>query len=215
MGETSAPSDRTVSPINDDPVAASMARNRSIMERMRAEQEMALQDNYQDVDMEQIARHRREVDEEEEMVRRAIAESEALHQRPRQPGPTDEDMVMEEESGDTSLNSLHPAINSRPNPDRNYDDEDAELQAALRASLGDVPEGYQLHNSPPPRMVPPSPRIISTPVEKIPASAVTAKKATDTGDSEIESETSSVTSPEEEQISMEEMRKRRLAKFGL
>jgi len=182
------------------------------------EQEMALRDNYHDVDMEQIERRRQEADEEEEMVRKAIAESEALHQQRPQTESPDERMVVENESDEAASGPRHVATESRPDSVRVYDDEDAELQAALRASLEDTPEGYQLPDSPPPRMLPPPRRVTdSAQIEQTPASVVTATELSeiDTGDSEVGSETSSIASPEEEQISMEEMRKRRLAKFGL
>jgi len=176
-----------------DPVAASMARNRAIMERMQREQQMAFQETYEDVDMEAVERRRRELHEEEEMLQRAITESEVLH---KQANDTVED---ESEPQHIPMRSDEPRV---------YDDEDAELQAALRASLEDAPEGYQPRpESPPPRMVPPpTDRGLSARLEKA--------ETPDGEDPETASETSSVVAPEEEKVTMEEMRRRRLARFG-
>lgn len=213
--DISGPSSGDVSPVHDDPVAASLARNRSIMERMRIEQEMALRDNYQDVDMQEVSRRRREHEEEEEMVRQAIAESEALHQQeqhPRQAELVGQNTTVEGEIGPFPQPPYAPT--SSGSAHRVYDDEDAELQAALRASLEDVPEGYQIPDSPPPMMIPPLHQLVERP--PVPETmARTSSMGTDTGDSEMESETLSIASPEDEQISMEEMRRRRLARFGM
>ena len=213
--DISGPSSGDVSPVHDDPVAASLARNRSIMERMRIEQEMALRDNYQDVDMQEVSRRRREHEEEEEMVRQAIAESEALHrqeQHPSQAESVGQNTAVEGEI--EPLPQPRNAPTSSGSAHRVYDDEDAELQAALRASLEDVPEGYQIPDSPPPMMIPPLRHLVERP--PLPETITTSSSmGTDTGDSEMESETSSITSPEDEQISMEEMRRRRLARFGM
>jgi len=203
LGDDSDPSSGAQSPIDDDRVAASLARNRSIMERMRLEQEMALRDNYQDTDMEAVARRRREHEEEEEMIRQAIADSEAMHRQEQQ--PIEEDMMAED--SDSSPEHRYIPIRSGT-AHRVYDDEDTELQAALRASLEDVPEGYQLPHSPPP---PP----LLYHKEEMPESEETvgdAPSGTDAEDSEMESETS-VVAPSQEEMSMEEMRKRRLARF--
>jgi ataxin-3 len=189
----------------EDPVAATMARNRSIMQRMRMEQETALRESYEDIDMEQLRSRQRQSQEEEDMIQRAIAESEALH--PLSRSAQDDAMAAEGDGPQPRSPPLHPQEESR----RVYDDEDEELQAALRASLEDVPEGYRATlESPPPRMVPPP----APSHEWDPPNATNSAKEPDADDSEVWSETSSIASPEEEQITMEEMRRRRLAKFG-
>lgn len=249
-----------------DPVAASVARNKLIMERMRREQEMAFTDAYEDVDMEEVSRRSRETHEEEEMLKRAIEESEKLakevEERERQDNPDHR-----QTTGASSSASPPSASMSLAEEHRVYDDEDAELQAALKASLQDVPPGYQ---PPPPllRYRRPIPEGLSlsrkqtlAPVmgftdlpsvftpnldsgtgtprtglgtsmfsrretlvedtkgeekEKIKEGKEGKGKETQKGGNETDSEyevEGSVTDPEEEEVSMEEMRRRRLAKF--
>jgi len=249
-----------------DPVAASVARNRLIMERMRREQEMAFRDTFEDVDMEDVVRRRVANQEEEDMLKRAIEESEKL--------------AMEVEERQRQENRDHQPLAGGSNPTspprmasplveghRVYDDEDEELQAALRASLQDVPEGYQAPPSPPSaRRQPPSglslsrkqtlapmmgtadlPSVITPALESgfgssrptgLPTSTFPksvkedtmgeeeegdqskgegkrTQKVGDGTDSEFESEMeASFIEPKEDEVSVEEMRKRRLAKFG-
>lgn len=256
---------------NMDPVAASIARNRLIMERMRREQEMALRDTFEDVDMEDFARRRRETQEEEDMLRRAIEESEKL--------------AMEVEERQQQKNQNYQPVAGGSNPTspprmpsslveghRVYDDEDEDFQAALRASLQDVPQGYQPPPSPPQarsrRHLPPDlslsrkqtlapvmgtadlPSVITPALESgigssrptglgtnaFPLSPTAVKedvegeeKEGDEGkgkgrktqevgdetDSAPESEMeASFIEPKDDEVSMEEMRKRRLARFG-
>ena len=251
-----------------DPVAASIARNRLIMERMRREQEMAFQDTFEDVDMEDVVRRRRETQEEEDMLKRAIEESEKLarevEERQRQ-----ENQDRQPHVGGSSSASPTPVSSSLVEGHRVYDDEDEELQAALRASLQDVPPGCNPPRSPPtlPRHLPPDLSVsrkntlapvmgtselptIHTPrtdsglgssrptglsTSLFPRSATVVedakgeekerdkekgkgkdtRKADDGTDSEAETEMEgSFTEPKEDEITMEEMRKRRLARFG-
>ncbi|KZT28995.1 Josephin-domain-containing protein [Neolentinus lepideus HHB14362 ss-1] len=191
-----------------DPVAASMARNRTIMERMRREQEMAFRASYEDEEQASQAATRRRAreEEEEEMLRRAIEESRALHEASGARRDDDEDDEHDED--------MHyvppPAPTGRPSaePHRVYDDDDAELQAALRASLQQVPEGFQIPEDPPAQHPLPPPAVTSP---------RTASSRTEEEDSELESEADSSSiaeAPAEEQVSMEEIRRRRLARFG-
>jgi hypothetical protein len=248
-----------------DPVAASIARNRLIMEMTRREQEMAFRDTAEDVGMEDIVRRSREAQEEEDMFKRAIEESERLamevEERQRQ-----NNQDHQPHAGGSDPTSS-PRITQAPMEEhRMYDDEDEELQAALRASLQDVPEGYQPPPSPPTRRrLPPDlslsrkqtlapnmgvtdlPSVVTPALESVfgssrptgmgtsmfPKSALARKedekgeKDQDTGkgkkarnagdetDSEVEYEMeSSVAEPEEDEVSVEEMRRRRLARFG-
>jgi len=256
-----------------DPVAASLARNRLIMERMRREQEMAFQDTVEDVDMEDVTRRRRETQEEDEMLKRAIEESERLakevEERERQ-----KNQDRQPQAGGSSSGSPIQIPSPLMEGHRVYDDEDEELQAALRASLQDVPPGYQPPPSPPrSRRQPPTglslsrkqtlapimgttdlPTVITPALESafgssrptglatstFPKSATVmedargeekekekeekdeekgkgkeTREAGNETDSEFESEMdASLTGDKEEEVSVEEMRKRRLARFG-
>lgn len=252
-----------------DPVAASIARNRLIMERMRREQEMAFQDTFEDVDMEDVARRRRETREEEEMLKRAIEESEKLA-REVEEREQQKNQDRQPDAGETSSTSPTQVSSSLMRGHRVYDDEDEELQAALRASLQDVPPGYNPTPSPPPsrRHLPPDlslsrkqtlapvmgtaelpsvltpgldsglgssrPTGLSTSMFQRGATVMEdvkgerkerdkekgkgkedTRKAGDETDSEAETEMEgSFTEPKEDEITMEEMRKRRLARFG-
>ncbi|EPQ57220.1 Josephin-domain-containing protein [Gloeophyllum trabeum ATCC 11539] len=202
-----------------DPVEASMARNRAIMERMQREQEMALRASYQEEDPEQqsqaAARRRQREEEEEEMLRRAIEESRALHEAStaaRAQDRDDDDMEVEEVLPRVTSQAA-PSWN--PSEHRVYDDDDAELQAALRASLEQMPEGFQIPEESPAQH--PDPSLSRTSQPPSAATAQHSSTAEGEDDSELESEadTSSVAeTPAEEQLSMEEIRRRRLARFG-
>jgi hypothetical protein len=238
------------------------------MERMRREQEMAFRDTFEDVDMEDVARRRMEVQEEADMLKRAIEESEKLamevEERHQQ-----ENQDHRPHAGESNSASPSQIPSSLMEGQRVYDDEDEEFQAALRASLQDVPQGYQPPPSPPQvRRPPPSglslsrkqtlapmmgttglPSVITPALESgfgssrptgmgtstFPKSATVlkedaegedkeknqdkgkgkeAQKAGDETDSEFETEMeSSFIEPKEDEVSMEEMRKRRLARF--
>ena len=245
-----------------DPVAASVARNRLIMERMRREQEMA----FEDVDMEDVTRRRRETQEEEEMLRKAIEESEKLakevEERERQMNQD-----QQPHAGESSSSSPTRVPSSLVVGHRVYDDEDEEFQAALRASLQDVPPGYKPPPSPPAvrRRPPPGltlsrkqtlapvmgttdlPSVITPAMESGSGSSRPMGLGTSTflrnatvvedtkgeekekekgkdreiqnagteTDSEFESEMeASFIEPKEDEVSVEEMRRRRLARFG-
>jgi len=252
-----------------DPVAASVARNRLIMERMRREQEMAFRDTFEDVDMEDLSRRGRETQQEEEMFKRAVEESEKLAKELEERQRKNRDN-QSHTGGSTPTSSSHipsPLMQGQ----RVYDDEDEELQAALRASLQDVPPGYQPPPSPPRfrRQLPPDltlsrkqtlapvmgttelPSVFTPGLESglgssrptglgtstFPKSATVVEdakgeekernkeegkgkgketqKAGNETDSEFESEMeASFIEPKEDEVSVEEMRKRRLARFG-
>lgn len=216
----------------DDPVAASMARNRAIMERMKREQEMALREQYEEeaAHFGRASSARRGGDDnEDEMLRRVIEESQALANAG--PGAStnpvrEEDVEDEMETDADRDDEYHPApsrLDPLPGlqplpplagPDgRVLDDEDAELQAALRASLESVPEGFVIPDTPPRPSAPP----VSVP----PMAAVPLVRR-DTQDSDMGSEADTSTSTEisqagrveEENVSVDEMRRRRLARFG-
>ena len=254
---------------NLDPVAASVARNRLIMERMRREQEIAFRDTIEDVDMEDVVRRSRETREEEEMFQRAIEESEKLAKEAEErQGQKSQDN--QPHAGGSSSASPTRIPSSLMEEHRTYDDEDEELQAALRASLQDAPPGYRPPPSPPAirRHPPPGlslsrkqtlapvmgttdlPSVVTPALESglgssrptglstsiFPRSATlvedakgeekendkegkgkgkeTQKTGNETeSESESEMDASSI-GPKEDEVSMEEMRRRRLARFG-
>jgi hypothetical protein len=247
-----------------DPVAASVARNRLIMERMRREQEMA----FEDVDMEDVGRRRRETQEEEEMLKKAIEESEKLAKEVEE-RQQQKNQDQRPHAGGSSSTSPMRVSSSLMEGHRVYDDEDEEFQAALRASLQDVPQGYEpppsspaVRRHPPPGLtlsrkqtlapmmwttdLPPvitpamesgsgSSRPTGLSTSTFPRSATVAEDAKGEGeekekekgkdketqkagnetDSELESEMeASFIESKEDQVSVEEMRRRRLARFG-
>lgn len=202
---------------NEDPMLASMARQRLMLERMRREQEAALHEQYEDemaafADPARMAR-RREEEEEAEMLRRAIAESEAeARERERAAaGPQDRvdahDEDMDIDQADASQRAWLTGGH------RVYDDDDAQLQAALRASLETVPVGFRIPDTPPPPSIPLAPTSTST--GPFSAQHDEADK-TSTAGTETETEPDDMTDepPQEENVSVEEMRRRRLARFG-
>jgi ataxin-3 len=167
-----------------DPVAASMERNRVLLQRMREQQEFAQREMWTEADLmpeEQAALEerrelrRRQDEEEEAELRRAIEESEALANQHRLQRGSNTDTDMHENTSALQGDHIH------------YDDDDAELQAALRASL---------------------------------ESAGVPSSSHDQADDE-ESVFSDTTSTDitvdqsDEPPSLEEIRKRRLARFGL
>lgn len=114
-----------------DPVTASMERNKVLLKRMREQQEFAQREMWSEEDLtpeEQAAlnerreRRRREEEEEERELQRAIEESEALakHHHLERAKESDGQQT-------TTASTSHTVAHN--------EDEDAELQAALRASL--------------------------------------------------------------------------------
>ncbi|KAF5322556.1 hypothetical protein D9619_001773 [Psilocybe cf. subviscida] len=166
-----------------DPVTAGMERNRVLLQRMREQQEFAAREVWSEAELspeeqqaldERRERRRQQEEEEEEELRRAIEESERLALERQAAGVDD----ME-----TDAPAAQPwQRSSRHNA---HDDEDAELQAALKASLEHA--------------------------------GVASPRPTSHDADETESVVSedAVTSPPAESLSVDEIRKRRLAKFGL
>lgn len=176
-----------------DPVAETTERNRLLLERMKAEQEYARRQLWADEGMEGAPSH--EHDAEAELIGRAIEESQASalsegHARPAESGPA----VLPEVSMRNPVQANH-----RYAQDRVYDDDDAEFQAALKASLEELPEGWQsteqmdTHDS--------SGRS-STAVDERPA------------ENQADASSNAHTSAMSEDVSVDELRRRRLARFG-
>ncbi|TFK44721.1 Josephin-domain-containing protein [Crucibulum laeve] len=202
-----------------DPVTASMERNRVLLQRMREQQEFAQQELWSGAGLEpeeaaaleeRRQERRRREQEEEEQIRRAIMESEAMYGS----NPA--------EKGEGSASTEQPEF-SRHNlaaSTRVYDDDDAELQAALKASLESVPEGYQhpeLAQQPMPSR-PAAPTVSST--SRL--ASASQDVSMDEDHEEIESIASDEMGTAETNVpepvqppSLDEIRKARLARFGL
>lgn len=205
-----------------DPVAASMARSQLMLQRMKAHQELAQRELWGQGSMteadavaseERRARRQREEAEEAEQLRRTIAESETSAQVQRHTPWNDDD-------ADERMYSVNVA---RPGPspyqglgDRVYDDDDAELQAALKASLEHVPQGWEF-----PELTP-----HLAPSQPVPAPAQAPAVAPARTESELEDEESILSEDAEdledrkssngaETVSVDELREKRLARFGV
>lgn len=172
-----------------DPVAASLARNQRLLSRMQKEQQAAQRELWDEQgDDEQSAHRRRELAEEEEMLRRAIEESEAMAQQ----------------SGSTDMRNLEaptppPSAFPQAGGGRFYDDEDAELQAALKASL-EHPGMADVTSS---STTPTAPSALN-------AASISEDAEMKDADTSIEAEESEAAKPAD----MDEIRRRRLARFG-
>ena len=232
------PSTRPINQPMANPVAASTARNQVMLERMRREQEAALREHYHD----EVSRFEQmptgnmsrpgmgsRANDEEEQIRRAIVESEEMARdqglelgRSR---PGSDDARPDNEQRAEALR--HDRILGG----RVYDDEDAELQAALQASLETAPPGIH---------APTPPRASGSPMRRSPLSAAASRAAPrhgtgpsndtnvyddgedddddlylDEEDTATEDTLSDSADPQQvENLSMEEMRRRRLARFG-
>lgn len=141
-------------------------------------------------------------EEEEEMMRRIIAESEAMA---REQGH----QMSEDNGSHTPAPRAPPSASSAP---RVYDDEDAELQAALKASMEGLPEGW----TPPPDLE------ARTPAPPAPAPAAPTQASSHlvppSGEDDELSESSfeaASDAPESAPApSVDEIRRMRLARFG-
>jgi Ataxin-3 len=193
-----------------DPVEASRRRNMRLLEQFRRAQG----DATRELELDDFQRRRRqEQDNEEEQLRRAIAESEALA-REEGHAPLDEN-VGEARAPLRAHSSTprHPGV-------RVYDDEDEELQAALRASLENVPPGFVLPESPKIQPVPLPASTTPTTLATTNAAASTTAQApvyapSPAEDSSTDAETEAeMEEPKQPEVDVEEMRRRRLARFG-
>lgn len=177
----------------DDPVADSMARNRARLEQAQREQRMALEEL-----------GGAEEDDENEMILRAIRESQASA---RVEGHGDDEEHDEDDEEYLPLGAAPrsvPAGSSFAAPThRVYDDDDAELQAALKASMEGLPDDFVMPKTPEHKpAVHPSPAPSNLPTE----GTRLATEEPDVPEAEEEAPTPVV--------DVDEMRRRRLAKFG-
>jgi Ataxin-3 len=188
----------------DDPIAASRARSQAYMEQVRRQQEAALRDSYQEevARMEAGVGRRRNTraEQEEAELLAAIEESRAMHETLGDATPPTRDEDEDEQPQPATFGA-----------DRVYDDEDAELQAALKASLESLPEGFRIPTTPP--AVQPA-RLPLPTSSHLPPTAPEQREE-DNDDVETESEAdSSIVMDQAPQVSMEELRKKRLERFG-
>lgn len=206
------PSTRPADQPTGNPAIASMGRTQAFLERMRQEQEAALREHYHD----EVARTeddqahgpsfrtRNTVEDEDEQLRRAIAESAemAREQRPTQTGN-----VSTGTGADPEPASTGERTQGRLHGDRVYDDEDAELQAALQASLGEGPPGF----------ISPDPFTVAS-VGSAGSEPSTGTHGDDDGEGDTATEETGSDTAERLQppadLSIEEMRQRRLERFG-
>lgn len=162
-----------------DPVEASRLRSQAFMDHVLRQQQAAFREQYEreaariqaGVPSRASTRQRQEDDE----LARAIEESRALAESLNQPPPqqgrgqsrgeiidvdADEELNLDDEFPEIAA----PVIPPHPSTfdygyehHRVYDDDDAELQAALKASLETVPEGFRIPSTPPRPQPPPVP----------------------------------------------------------
>lgn len=185
-----------------DPIVASMERDRIVMERIRREQELGFRQQYE----EEVTRLRNQQPphgaqdrgNEDEYLNRAITESLAGRQAR---GDLDDDDF---EDADYVPPPEEARISNMGQQNRVYDDDDADFQAALRASLESAPAEI----SPLPMQ-----RSLQT---RQPPSHISTTSEEHEIDNQSEVDTSTVASDNgaSDEVSMEEMRKRRLARFG-
>jgi len=163
-----------------------MERNKLMLQRMRQQQEYAQREAWsyttEGMTPEQIAAQearrearRKEEEEEEEHLRRAIAESEAMAR-----------------SNQTSGNARDGFSEGQSRNLRDNDDDDAELQAALRASLGQANGVSTFH-----------------------AGQVDRAPVSESHHDDLSVPSEGLNSAEPSEVpTIEEMRRKRLAKFG-
>jgi ataxin-3 len=182
-----------------DPIAASAERNRLLLQRMKEEQEYAQREVWSGADLtpeEHIAlqarreQRQREEQEEAEDMRKAIEKSRALAQRSQL--EVDEDIEIDDENHDMDAESPYPHKSFVPG-NRVYDDDDAELQAALKASLEHMPPN------------------VASQLPKSSSDAEDTESIVSDTTSAAEEPTSNVTPA----VSLDEIRRRRLARFGV
>ncbi|KAG1752956.1 Josephin-domain-containing protein [Suillus lakei] len=185
-----------------DPITASMERDRVLMERMRREQELGFRQQYEEEaarlgSRQPSYRPQEQGRHADEHFRRAIADSLAeRHAR----GDLDED---DPEDLDYAPSPEARIPYNMGQQDRVYDDDDANFQAALRASL----------ESTPPEFIP----LPVLPLGTRPSPPFSTGVEDNETDSQTEADTSTIVSESEapeEAVSVEEMRRRRLARFG-
>lgn len=227
---------RTVPEI--DPVEASRLRSQALMDHFTRQQQSLLEETFSNEAGRIRARAEEQMAEDAEL-QRAIAESRAMAEAQGQRIDVDDsdnannrDDIIDvdaDEDFEPVIPPLPLDLDQAPYEMHHvYDDEDEALQAALRASLETVPEGFRIPSTPPrprPRPPPsgPSGPLAPPPVTSAlpptlpvrPSSVIrTDSVNSEMTDGEYQSEADSSVMEEEVPVSVEEMRRRRLAKFG-
>ena len=190
---------------------ASAARQRETLAQAKREQEMAMQESMES-DAAMAANRRRTAgeEEEEEMIRQALAESLATSSSgPMEPDPLPPRTAATDPAGMIPATGAASTQAPRPLGARVLDDEDEELQAALRASLEHMPSGFMVPDSPP----------LSRPSNSQPTSTRNVPRIATPpplqDDDESMASASAPPSPvQEKQLDVDEMRRQRLARFG-
>ncbi|KAJ3558022.1 hypothetical protein NM688_g1160 [Phlebia brevispora] len=209
--------DDNLLPAIQDPVAASRARAQALMEQARREQEAALRDTYAEDEARTRAglpsRRNTRQEQEDADLQRAIEESRALHEaqlRRASTSSSPEEMEEDDDLYQTPREQSEPASPTAAYREthRVYDDDDAELQAALKASLESVPAGFTIP-SPPPR--PQRPQEVAPAQASVPPPTTQEEHDTET---ESEAEESNISEEPPAELTLEEIRRRRLEKFG-
>jgi hypothetical protein len=205
-----------------DPVAASMARTQRMLTRMQRQQEAAFSIGGGGPS----ERERRRQQEEEEALQRAIEESRAMYESSggeagQDPAAATRPPMTEQEAWDAAERAAATTRQQPPawHEHRVYDDDDEELQAALRASLESAPGGTTIPEDPPtpaPALVPVPPASSTNEATTQPPALQRHGSATsDAYETESEADTEEGDAHAAEPVeSVEEMRKKRLARFG-
>jgi hypothetical protein len=195
-----------------DPVAASMARTQRMLARMQRQQEAAFSIGGGGPS----ERERRRQQEEEEALQRAIEESRAMYESSggeagQDPAAATRPPMTEQEAWDAAERTAAAARQQQPpawHEHRVYDDDDEELQAALRASLESAPGGATIPEVPPASST-------NAATTQPPALQRHGSATSDAYETESEADTEEGDAHAAEPVeSVEEMRKKRLARFG-
>ncbi|KAG8901224.1 hypothetical protein FRB99_005465 [Tulasnella sp. 403] len=227
-----AASERTTAP----PTAfeESAARQRDALLQAQLEQAEALRETLENESPEARRRRTAGEEEEEEMLRLALA---ASLETAREEDDPPRRGVQEPPATRTSTQPAAPSIVPTPpaaapmrpptqtHASRVLDDEDADLQAALRASLENMPPGFVVPPSPilPPSRLPeprqaevrPPPAPVPAPVPASAPRIATPPAAMESEAGGDEANVSTTSSPvQEKPPTMEELRKMRMARFG-
>lgn len=146
----------------EDAIEASRRRGAAMMEAFTRQQQAAMQFTHEEEEARihaGFAPRRRQTrqEQEDEELRRAIEESRALaEQTGSGAGTSGEPIVVDEDEDDEDYVIPTPPRQQQQQQQgrsfeehRVYDDDDAELQAALKASLETVPEGFRVPSTPP------------------------------------------------------------------
>jgi Ataxin-3 len=184
-----------------DPVAASMARTQRMLAQFQAQQHAEAEEIRASNPHHRPSRG--ELEEDDELAR-AIRESQQMHEAVTSGGAS----------------APHHGFSHQS---RVYDDDDEQLQAALKASLESMPEGFVVPPTPPRPNVPLSraqPAVQSqqnAPPSSAAAGGPSQESAEDDEEEDEELGSAAPSSPPPgpaASVDVEEMRRRRLAKFG-